>query len=203
MSYVSMVGLTLKVLKVLKEKVEEGVKVSRDMVYMTIEVHDKIITTEAICNSSVLFKQSIKGPWVTYTEYPKEELDTLYARFKSNFNYTCSEEVLRAAFNEHVRIRYPEWMSSIRQSVFKEFKTIAERYTNYPYHILVAAWSTMVDTWLSKKWKKVSETKKNRDTKDIVVHTPGSVPMAKYRKEEDNIIEDSNAHIERELDSSV
>ncbi|KAK3219106.1 hypothetical protein Dsin_013076 [Dipteronia sinensis] len=108
-----------KVLKVLKEKVEE--------------------------------RQSIKGPWVTYIEYPKEELDTLYARFKSNFNYTCSEEVLRTAFNEHVRIEYPEWMSSIRQSVFKEFKT-AERYTKGPDHIHVAAWSTMVDIWLSKEW---------------------------------------------------
>ncbi|KAK3229839.1 hypothetical protein Dsin_001720 [Dipteronia sinensis] len=43
-------------------------------------------------------------------------------------------------------------MSSIRQSVFKEFKTTAERYTNGPDHIPVAAWSTMVDTWLSKEW---------------------------------------------------
>ncbi|KAK3229380.1 hypothetical protein Dsin_001261 [Dipteronia sinensis] len=100
---------------------------------------------------TVFSKQSIKGPWLTYTEYPKEELDILYARFKSNFNYTCSKEVLRAAFNEHVRIGYPEWMSSIRQSVFKEFKTTAERYTNGPDHIPVAAWSTMVDTWLSKE----------------------------------------------------
>ncbi|KAK2645091.1 hypothetical protein Ddye_020286 [Dipteronia dyeriana] len=152
---------------------------------------DQIIETRELrldgqpYSEGVLFKQSIKGPWVTYAEYPKEESDTLYARFKSNFNYTCFEDVLRAAFNEHVRIRYPEWMSSIRQSVFKEFKTTAERYTNGSDHIPAAAWSTMVDTWLSKKWQEKSErNKKNHDTKDIVVHTTGSVPMAKYRKEE-------------------
>ncbi|KAK3222386.1 hypothetical protein Dsin_009411 [Dipteronia sinensis] len=140
---------------------------------MTIEVHDNmIITIEAIRNLGVLFKQSIKCPWVTYIEYPKEDLDTLYARFKSNFNYTCSEEVLRAAFNEHVRIRYPEWMLSIRQSVFKEFKTNAKRYTNGPDHILVTT------------WKKVRETKKKSRYERHSSSHYKFCSNAKYRKEE-------------------
>ncbi|KAF2299884.1 hypothetical protein GH714_005658 [Hevea brasiliensis] len=95
--------------------------------------YSQFITPEAVHEISNLFHQHIHGDWINFTEYPKTELDTLFARFKeSGFTYTCFEEELREVFTLYVKNRYTDWMSKLRKKVFDKYETIEECYKHSP-----------------------------------------------------------------------
>ncbi|KAK9987879.1 hypothetical protein SO802_028118 [Lithocarpus litseifolius] len=49
-----------------------------------VEIYDgKIITPKATREITILFHQKLNGAWTTFTEYPKSELETLYARYRA------------------------------------------------------------------------------------------------------------------------
>ncbi|BFG30125.1 hypothetical protein CerSpe_163990 [Prunus speciosa] len=98
--------------------------------------------------------------------------------------HTCSEEEMREAFEEHIKLRYSDWMSSLRNSVFKKYKTTCDRYTHCPLGISQDVWSKLVNHWLQPTWQDKSKRNKSNRAKSTIVHTTGSVPMEKYRKDE-------------------
>ncbi|CAI0545624.1 unnamed protein product, partial [Linum tenue] len=60
----------------------KGVKPGHNL---SLEFHDnRIITTQAAREISAIFKRSINGPWITFSEYPASELETVIARFKDS-----------------------------------------------------------------------------------------------------------------------
>ncbi|CAN6707543.1 unnamed protein product [Malus baccata var. baccata] len=151
-----------------------------------IVIHDsRIVTTNATRTIGVLFNQVIKGPWITFKDYPKEQIDELYDRFKgTGYTYTCSEEEMRAAFELHIKTRYADWMSTLRNSVFHKYKTTGERYINCPSNVSKDVWCKMVEKWEKPEWEKQSVQNACNREQSTIVHTTSSVPMAKYRKDE-------------------
>ncbi|CAL8151915.1 unnamed protein product [Prunus armeniaca] len=112
----------------------------------------RIITTGAVRTIGVLFYQAIDGAWPTFKTFPSTQMDLLYDRFNTTgYTHTCSEEEMREAFEQHIKLRYSDWMSALRNS----------------------------PTWQDK-----SKRNKSNRAKSTVVHTTGSVPMEKYRKDE-------------------
>ena len=102
----------------------------------------------------MLFNQVINGPWITFKDYPKDQMDELYDRFKgTGYTYTCSEEEMRAAFELHIKTRYADWMSTLRNSVFHKYKTTGERYINCPSNVSKDVWCKMVEKWEKPEWK--------------------------------------------------
>lgn len=114
----------------------------------------RIITTEVVRNIGALFKQEIKGAWITFDKYPHDELKTLFDRFKgSKFTYTCSEERLFDLFRNVIAQNYSDWMYRLRQKVFGKFTSPGERYANRPSNVPdPAVWNTMVDEWLKPEF---------------------------------------------------
>ena len=73
-------------------------------------------------------------------------LRELYGRLKGiGYTYTCFEEEIRAAFELHIKTRYANWMSTLRNSVFHKYKTTRERYINYPSNVSKDVWCKMVE----------------------------------------------------------
>ncbi|CAL2228503.1 unnamed protein product [Prunus armeniaca] len=85
---------------------------------------------------------------------------------------------------QHIKLRYSDWMSALRNSVFKKYKTTGDRYTHCSLGISQDVWSKLVDHWLQPTWQDKSKRNKSNRAKSTVVHTTGSVPMEKYRKDE-------------------
>ncbi|KAB2622447.1 hypothetical protein D8674_024629 [Pyrus ussuriensis x Pyrus communis] len=144
-----------------------------------IVIHDsRIVTTNATRTIGVLFNQVINGPWITFKDDPKEQMDELYGRFKgTGYIYTCSKEEMRVAFELPIKTRYADWMSTLRNSVFHKYKTTGEGYINCPSNV-----SKDKPEWKVKVLFNVQNAC-NRD-QSTIVHTIGSVPMAKYIKDE-------------------
>lgn len=91
----------------------------------------RIITTQAVRNIYPLFKSELDGPFIIWKQYPQDWLNTLYNRWKNyNFKFTCPEEQVKAAFELHIQRRYNDWMSEIRNSVFKKHKNAVAWYAN-------------------------------------------------------------------------
>ncbi|BBN67352.1 hypothetical protein Prudu_52S000300 [Prunus dulcis] len=138
----------------------------------------RIITTRAVRTIGVLFYQAIDGAWPTFKTFPSTQMDLLYDRFNTTgYTHTCSEEEMREAFEQHVKLRYSDWMSALRNSVFKKYKTTSDRYTHCPLGISQDVLS---------KLDKIKRNKSNK-VKSTIVHTTGSVPMEKYRKDEEKM----------------
>ncbi|KAI5324256.1 hypothetical protein L3X38_033329 [Prunus dulcis] len=150
-----------------------------------IKKRGRIITTGAVRTIGVLFYQAIDGAWPTFRTFPSTQMDLLYDRFNATgYTHTCSEEEMREAFEQHIKLRYSDWMSALRNSVFKKYKTTGDRYTHCPLGISQDVWSKLVDHWLQPTWQDKSKRNKSNRSKSTIVHTTGSVPMEKYRKDE-------------------
>ncbi|KAL5823227.1 hypothetical protein ACOSQ4_021127 [Xanthoceras sorbifolium] len=107
---------------------------------------------------SILFSQNIIGAWIRYIEYPEDERETLFARFKEiKFAYTCTEEELKATIN----------------SIFKKYPTKEARKAHPPDNVPVKVWEQMVDKWMDEDWQCLK-----------MHHTAGSVPNTKYKYEQ-------------------
>ncbi|KAL6287365.1 hypothetical protein ACE6H2_011755 [Prunus campanulata] len=114
----------------------------------------RIITTGAVRTIGVLFYQAIDGAWPTFKTFPSTQMDLLYDRFNATgYTHTCSEEEMREAFEKHIKLRYSDWMSSLRNSVFKKYTTTGDRYTHCPLGISQDVWSKLVDHWLQPTWQ--------------------------------------------------
>ncbi|XP_024042615.1 uncharacterized protein LOC102629497 [Citrus sinensis] len=143
-----------------------------------------IITLKVVREIGVIFNSSINGPYIKYSEYPKEEFETLFARFKeAQFSYICTEHELKDVIELHVKIRFSSWMSELRRGIFKKYPTVGERYAHAPENVPPRIWRQMVDKWMDEGWKKTSTINKRNRTKSKLIHTTSSIPMAKHRKE--------------------
>ncbi|KAK1548745.1 hypothetical protein Q3G72_014747 [Acer saccharum] len=153
-----------------------------------LEVHiyqGRIVTPEVVREISILFSQNIIGPWIRYTEYPEDERETLFARFKEiKFAYTCTEEELKAAMLKTCSILFKDWMFLLRKKIFKKYLTKEARKTHPPNNVPVKVWEKMVDKWMDEDWQEKSQrNKSNRDYLKMH-HTAGSIPIAKYKYEQ-------------------
>ncbi|KAH7566241.1 hypothetical protein JRO89_XS08G0123400 [Xanthoceras sorbifolium] len=92
------------------------------------------------------------GPWITFTEYPEEEFEILFACFKeAQFTYTCSEDELQDAFYRVVKNGYSKWMFQLRLPVFKKYVSVENRITHCPDNIPPPVWKEMVGKWMKKE----------------------------------------------------
>ncbi|KAL6294036.1 hypothetical protein ACE6H2_002178 [Prunus campanulata] len=70
----------------------------------------------------------------------------------------------------------------------QEIKGAGQRYANRPENVPdPAIWIAMVDEWLKPEWQDQSKRNQANREKSTIVHTTGSVPMAKYQKDEENL----------------
>lgn len=114
----------------------------------------RIVTPKAVSEIHVLFHQKINGAWISYSEYPKSELDTLFARYLAvGFSHRQTEEEVKQAFENSVRYRYADWMLRIRKPIFKKHQTREARYKNPPSFIPINVWKEMVDKWMGANWQ--------------------------------------------------
>ncbi|CAL1388090.1 unnamed protein product [Linum trigynum] len=99
-----------------------------------LEVHDnRIITAKATHEIYAIFKRSINGPWVQFSQYPDSELQSLIARFKDvGFTYSVLEEHLNNIIKDHVKRLFPSWMYEIRDPIFKKYASINDRVSHPP-----------------------------------------------------------------------
>ncbi|CAI0380757.1 unnamed protein product [Linum tenue] len=148
-----------------------------------LEIHDKrIVTPQAAHELTAIFKRSITGPWIRFSEYPASALQTVIARFKES-GFTCSlpEEELNVHLKEHIKRNFSQWMYGFRNRVFSEHATLAERLNNPPTEIPAHIWRDMVNKWSDPNWKSTSDKNKANREKSEITATGGSVPMAKFR----------------------
>ncbi|KAK0574407.1 hypothetical protein LWI29_023128 [Acer saccharum] len=153
-----------------------------------LEVHiyqGRIVTPEVVREISILFSQNIIGHWIRYTEYPEDERETLFARFKEiKFAYTCTEEELKAAMLKTCSILFKDWMFLLRKKIFKKYLTKEAQKAHPPNNVPVKVWEKMVDKWMDEDWQERSQrNKSNRDYLKMH-HTAGSIPIAKYKYEQ-------------------
>ncbi|CAI0560164.1 unnamed protein product [Linum tenue] len=70
-----------------------------------LEIHDnRIVTPQAAHELTAIFKRSITGPWIRFSEYHASALQTVIACFKES-GFTCSlpEEELNVHLKEHIK----------------------------------------------------------------------------------------------------
>ena len=102
----------------------------------------------------VLFHQTIKGPWVTFTEYPEIELDTLFAHFQElDFKCDHSVELHKKMFEFTISKNYSNWMHCIRGPIFKKYSTFEERIRHPPIEVPRSTWKLIVQKWMNPKWQ--------------------------------------------------
>ncbi|CAL1370181.1 unnamed protein product [Linum trigynum] len=148
-----------------------------------LEIHDnRIVTPQAAHELTTIFKRSIIGPWIKFSEYPASALQTLIARFKES-GFTCSlpEEELNVHLKEHIKRNFSQWMYGFRNRVLNQYPTLAERINNPPTEIPAHIWRDMVNKWSDPNWKSTSDKNKANREKSELTATGGSVPMAKFR----------------------
>ncbi|CAL1355319.1 unnamed protein product [Linum trigynum] len=148
-----------------------------------LEIHDnRIVTPQAAHELTAIFKRSITGPWIRFSEYPASALQTVIARFKKS-GFTCSlpEEELNVHLKEHIKRNFSQWMYGFRNRVFSEHATLAERLNNPPTEIPAHIWRDMVNKWSDPNWKSTSDKNKANREKSEITATGGSVPMANFR----------------------
>ena len=64
---------------------------------------------------TIKFHQNIIGPWTTFLEYPKEQMNMLYELYKEAQFETDDLVLEREVFDEHVKRCYPDWMWHLRE----------------------------------------------------------------------------------------
>ncbi|CAI0462173.1 unnamed protein product [Linum tenue] len=81
-----------------------------------LEIHDnRIVTPHAAHELTAIFKRSITGPWIRFSEYPTSALPTVNARFRES-GFTCSlpGEELNVHHKEHIKRNFSQWMYGFR-----------------------------------------------------------------------------------------
>ncbi|CAL8120164.1 unnamed protein product [Prunus armeniaca] len=89
---------------------------------------------------------------------------------------------MREAFEQHIKLRYSDWMSALRNSIFKKYLTTGDRYIHCPLEIYLKMFGLnwlIIDCSLHG-----SKRNKSNRAKSTIVHTTGSVSLEKYRKDE-------------------
>ena len=100
------------------------------------------------------FHQNIHGPWTTFSEYPKEQLDMLYECYKeAAFDHKNSELEMWKVFDDYIKHRYPDWMWHLRKDCFEKYQYWEDRYKHPPDDITPVIWKEMVKKWNTSKWK--------------------------------------------------
>ena len=75
----------------------------------------RIITPKATREITILFYQKLNGAWTTLTEYPRSELETLYACYRAqHFKHKQPDEEVKKTFVELVRRCYSDWMFTLK-----------------------------------------------------------------------------------------
>jgi hypothetical protein len=116
----------------------------------------RFITPQAARAILPIFKREITEPYITWPAYKKQgkDLKKVYERWQEcNFKFACSEENVKASFEEYVERRFPDWMSSIRNSIFAKHKSAAARYVNCAKGINRNVWPKLVEKWLDSTWQ--------------------------------------------------
>ncbi|KAL5754411.1 hypothetical protein ACOSP7_022631 [Xanthoceras sorbifolium] len=140
----------------------------------------EIITPQVVRQISIIFFQCLSGPWITFTEYPEEEFEILFACFKeAQFTYTCSEDELRDAFYRVVKNGYSKWMFQLRLPVFKKYVSVENRITHCPDNIPPPVWKEMVGKWM----KKDKRNKDNNKAVDIPIECFKNFHVRKHSTE--------------------
>lgn len=75
------------------------------------------ITPQAARAILTIFMRELFGPYITWPEY--------VGRNVISNSHACSEENVKAAFEEYVERRFPYWMSSIWNIIFAKHKSVA------------------------------------------------------------------------------
>ena len=69
----------------------------------------KIITPKATREIPILIHQKLNGAWATFTEYPRFELETLYACcIAQHFKHRQPYKEVKKAFVEYVKHHYSD-----------------------------------------------------------------------------------------------
>ncbi|KAL4628614.1 hypothetical protein ACB092_03G242400 [Castanea dentata] len=109
----------------------------------------RIITPKATREITILFYQKLNGAWTTFSEYPRSELETLYACYRAqHFKHNQPDEEVKKEFVELVKRCYSDWMFHIKNPIFKKYTEKDDRYKNGPSFIPTLFWKKMVDKWM-------------------------------------------------------
>ncbi|KAL0007331.1 hypothetical protein SO802_008833 [Lithocarpus litseifolius] len=102
---------------------------------------------------TIKFHQNITGPWITFSEYPKEQLNMLYELYKEAQFETDDLVLEREVFDEHVERRYPDWMWRLREQCETNKIPQDEWYKHPPDDVTPTIWKEMCNKWNNHKWK--------------------------------------------------
>ncbi|KAL0011924.1 hypothetical protein SO802_007032 [Lithocarpus litseifolius] len=149
------------------------------------EIHDRRFIEKKIPQEiTIKFHQNITWHWITFSEYPKEQLNMLYELYKEAQFETDDLVLEREVFDEHVKRRYPDWMWRLREQCVTNKIPQDEWYKHPPDDVTPTIWKEMCNKWNNRKWKEKSDRNKtNCKENQAIIATTGSVPMAKCRKE--------------------
>ena len=86
---------------------------------------------------------------MTFTKYPRFELETLYACYRAqHFKHKQLDEEVKKAFVELVKRYYFDWMFHIKNLIFRKYTEKEDCYKNGPSFIPTVFWKKMVDKWM-------------------------------------------------------
>jgi len=102
---------------------------------------------------TIKFHQNITGPWTTFSEYPKEQLNMLYELYKEAKFETNDLVLEREVFDEHVKRRYPDWMWHLRKHCVTNEIPQKEWYKHPHDDVTPTIWKEMCNKWNNGKWQ--------------------------------------------------
>ena len=109
----------------------------------------RIIIPKATREITILFYQKLNGAWTTLSEYPRSELENLYACYRAqHFKHKQPDEEVKKEFVELVKRCYSDWMFHIKNPIFKKYTEKENCYKNGPSFIPTLFWKNMVDRWM-------------------------------------------------------
>ena len=109
----------------------------------------RIITPKATREITILFYQKLNGAWMTFSEYSRFELETLYACYRAqHFKHKQPDEEVKKTFVELVKRCYSDWMFHVKNPIFKKYTEKEDCYKNGPsfYHSFEKKW--WINGWM-------------------------------------------------------